>query len=610
MRMLEMFKHHPKKPEADINKAPEDQTVLSKMREVASGKLAKAVNIVLFATMLTPSEAFSASKNNPDRRAGADTKGYVGGYNVTPEQAKNYQSAVTDFNFVDYGKDEKPENAFLRKETADIEAVSLFQKNKDVLVNEAAFVNQFNKLLEKVTPENVQEFIDKDLVATVSSSEEEIKGGTAEEIAAGNFGLTLKREAAIGKIGESVLQKFNSKTLKTEEVKEIQEKKIIKVHPVGGKEEGVTYLKDLINPATKQKFTTEELSALPENERQELLKKCRFVKFETKAKELLSDIKDFAGAAILWDNSQSSDPENLPLKNVVKVLNGLNINVPIDIVPFSNKAGAAVKVTNTQEAAKVIAEIPLNGNENEKAFSSTIEYLTSKISAYAKAGVTRDKMPRNGVYVFSNEAIQDAQEVVKLGQLSYQSNTKINFILFDEFGKNAKKIDYDKMKDFLFTMIGQQITDKKNEYQQELADYTKKSETLIDQVIKNRQEPGIASYLAAMNMTGSDDAVRKQLAEINLQTETSWKMEQTGEPEVIKKLRFANTYLINPKEKLADLAYIGIGEWKDAFDARMEFDVFNKLNENGKKGSMPVLSYNILNPTLDGLYQGQPIHKK
>ena len=234
--MLEMFKHHPKKPEADINKAPEDQTVLSKMREVASGKLAKAVNIVLFATMLTPSEAFSASKNNPDRRAGADTKGYVGGYNVTPEQAKNYQSAVTDFNFVDYGKDEKPENAFLRKETADIEAVSLFQKNKDVLVNEAAFVNQFNKLLEKVTPENVQEFIDKDLVATVSSSEEEIKGGTAEEIAAGNFGLTLKREAAIGKIGESVLQKFNSKTLKTEEVKEIQEKKIIKVHPVGGKE--------------------------------------------------------------------------------------------------------------------------------------------------------------------------------------------------------------------------------------------------------------------------------------------------------------------------------------------------------------------------------------
>ena len=87
-------------------------------------------------------------------------------------------------------------------------------------------------------------------------------------------------------------------------------------------------------------------------------------------------------------------------------------------------------------------------------------------------------------------------------------------------------------------------------------------------------------------------------------------MEQTGEPEVIKKLRFANTYLINPKEKLADLAYIGIGEWKDAFDARMEFDVFNKLNENGKKGSMPVLSYNILNPTLDGLYQGQPIHKK
>jgi len=322
-----------------------------------------------------------------------------------------------------------------------------------------------NSFLGKITPANYNDVINGNWEIEGSSDERPTnayKGGNQE--------LTEKRIDAAKNIFEDAIKTFDfsDSKLSAEQIKALQNKAISEKYPQGseGREAGVTYITDLFNPATGEKYTSAEVEKIKNGDQEEyknLLEKCRFTRLNLDApttavesnlekpgdydKKIMEGLDGYERVVFLIDNSYSmADSRHYIADNILKNLSSIK-NVPekVSVGFFSNNLQSLNDAKNMADACKTIKNSLSTGNSYEKTLGSTITALEKISDQNEKEG--NQSLEKTIVKVATDEAIQDAsvERLEKIQDLAAKNNIDVKFLVGIDESKRVIEVSVDEL---------------------------------------------------------------------------------------------------------------------------------------------------------------------
>lgn len=415
-------------------KAEEKGTALSFLRDkVFKSKFAKAafVTALLF-LKFNPAQAADHKENIKDKIE-HETKKPVG---HEGDGDKTFKAEPKDFSH------EKMLDPKGEKANVIISASSSFESGKAIIKDAKIIKTEFDKFLSSIDSKNIKELLGKEW--TVKGSSDETHPGINEKLTNDRIdALSSILKAAISKHDFS--KKIAAGEITQEEVKQILAKEILEKYPVNGPEKGVTYLTDLKNPATNQKYTAEEIKVIKDTnpaEYKKLLKECRYTNFELTADDKkVFNIDGYDECGVLVDNSGSMQATKTFM--AAELIN-LNLVKDFKVALFSDKISKFIKVSDTKSAAREITNMKTGGGSDyERVCSSAVEYLKMTLYSDTRNKVSAEDMPDRVLYIATDEAIQDVHLLYKVDELAKKTNTDVVFLVFyneasvDESGKKV-----------------------------------------------------------------------------------------------------------------------------------------------------------------------------
>lgn len=294
-----------------------------------------------------------------------------------------------------------------------IKATNYFETDKAEIGEEAAkeIQDNFHKFLDGINNENFKDVMSKEWVIKGSSDERATKkwGGSNEN-------LTKARSEALFTIIKKAINDHKYKReqrLTEEQTWQIVFKKIDISYPQGreGKENGVTYITDKINPETGEKYTDAEVAKIKKEdpeEYQKLLESCRFTNFETES-DFFADAKNFDQVHFLIDESGSMAKSKIFISNHLR---SIEMNKKINLNLYSDQIDPqGIECFNNSEAADKILKLDTEGSFRERQVSSTLG-LINKIAAEQESKGGKEEKETHKIYVATDEAIQNTNSAV------------------------------------------------------------------------------------------------------------------------------------------------------------------------------------------------------
>lgn len=368
------------------------ESLLGKVRDIASTNAFRAafLSLMLFAKAGQASaESFSANELSTETKI----EQAMNSANTEKKSEGNYVAGYAEFLKI------KASNSF-ETDKADIspEAAAEIQAN-------------FNKFLDGVNNENFEDVMSKDWVIKGSSDERATKNWDGS-----NENLTVARTDALYKlIKESIMtHKYRAdQRLSQEQTMKILTKKIDVSYPQGqeGKENGVTYITDKLNPETGENYTDAEIAKIKKDDPekyQELLESCRFTNFETES-SFFADAKNFDQVHFLIDESGSMATSKIFISNHLR---SMEMNKKINLNLYSDQINPNdIECVSNSEAADKILRLSTEGSFRERQVSSTLA-LINKIAAEQEAKGGKEEKETHKIYVATDEAIQNTNSAV------------------------------------------------------------------------------------------------------------------------------------------------------------------------------------------------------
>lgn len=357
-----------------------------------------------------------------------------------------------------YYMEDAAESAPAISELASFDLTNSYVTDKaDIHEQETAAIKaQFNSFLDQINSHNFNSLINRDW--EISGSSDERRTNAWPE---GNYGLTLARIAEAEKILSEELKShdWSDSDLSPAQVKALQSK-VFSAHVVSsetGPEKGVTYITDLTNPDTGEKYTAAEAKKLQKSDPdkyQSLLDQCRFTKVNLLAEsekaepihdrpDLNSSVEnnlkafdDYSQVILLMDDS----PSMKPIKDLIadKLAARAEHEANIIVSSFSNKLDRTASTKNFQEAGEKLKGIPNTGSSSEKAIAcadAALDLIDAK------------QVGEKLVVLNTDESLQDVtmNKLLALQEKAKQKNAKVEFSLNYDHGQKIASIPLDKL---------------------------------------------------------------------------------------------------------------------------------------------------------------------
>jgi hypothetical protein len=297
---------------------------------------------------------------------------------------------------------------------AQLDISNYYQTDSDVISedNKQEIASKFTKFLDNINANNFQEIVDTDFEIKSSSDPRETnrKGG--------NIKLAEDRGEALERVFRTVLASYDfGDRLSADQAEQIQNKEFKIQIPEGG----VTHLVDLINPDTGENYTENEISALSEEERLELLKDCRRVDANFLAKKsaeiqemtpkpfvldnlrmdnlknTLSNWNDYESITLIVDNSPSMNASYAKIAEIIKGQPELK-DTEVKFGTFSDKLDGLKKIQNLDEVEDAIEKMDRKGSHQERAIQAAltaIQEMEVKMGEKAKLIIATDEPLQN-----------------------------------------------------------------------------------------------------------------------------------------------------------------------------------------------------------------------
>lgn len=413
-------------------KAEQKGTVLSFLREKVFGKKIAKLAFVSALLLLKFNPLQAAEKEKAVVKESAtqevvkpDLK--VGG---EPDDTKTFKTSAEDFEHL---------------QEVVISANNHFETNKADLKEVKVFENKLNNFLSSINAGNFASLMAQDWVVEGSSDERP----TGWEN--GNEGLTKARiEAVRMAVIKTISSHDFSGKLSEPQIKALLAKEILASYPQKGQEKGVTYLTDLNNPETGEKYTAEEIKVLKAKnpvKYNKLLDSCRYTNFELKAKsKIFENNKDYNRYYVLIDGSGSMQDNREAMSQELKQL---NIDKPFFYANFSDNIGSIKLGLNSKDLSEKIMKYYDDGlnSGDERAFTSAISMLERIDKANANLFKSKNKIPNSLLYIATDESLQDVDLLDKVKELSERNNVDIKFIVFSPTGDRSVKLTLEEVEE-------------------------------------------------------------------------------------------------------------------------------------------------------------------
>lgn len=540
-------------------KASNEKTTLSYLREkIFKSNFAKAAFVT---TILLLKFNASHASDNPDNVKIKDHKKVEFQKSVTPEgggdQDKNYDS-THDFN---------------QEKKISIQAGSYFETDKADLNDKEDLAHQFDHFFSSISDDNFDRVMSHDWVFASSSDERQTSnwGGSNKNLSDARFESFLK-------LFNEVRANHDFSGLSADHVKQILDKPIENVQPVGGE----THITDLINPETGQKFTKQEVGSLNNDERERLLEKCRYANFEVESS--MFKVGNSDELILLVDNSPSMKASKT---NMASELRYINKDLPVKVGFFSSGLADIKELDSSQEAALEIMKAPSEGSGSERALSSAINYLE-----HISPEDTLNKI----IYVATDEGLQDLSKIVKLTDLAEQTNSQVTFLMFYENGSKFIKMDAQGLLDKFKKNIETNILTHQETLSKNIVHYEQQINDLVEKIANNLRSgsfevSNMFDALEADGIKGSVEDIKKALLEADFQD-----LKNIGKKYLGDKLIQAKQNLIFTKIILED-AKLPLEQQlveSNSFTDRLKINEMNKIttfeDSKGDKVEIPIIN--------------------
>jgi hypothetical protein len=324
-----------------------------------------------------------------------------------------------------------------------ISATSNFETNKADLKDSKVLESKLDAFFSTINTDNFEILMAQDWVVKGSSDERRTNWE------GGNEGLTKARIESVKTAILKVLNKHNfSKQLSEDQIKKLLTKEIYQSYPKSGEEKGVTYITNLDNPETGEKYTAEEVESLKTKnpaKYNKLLDKCRYTNFELKAKNKVFENENYDIYYVLIDNSPSMEDNK---KDMAREMQEMNIQKTFLYANFSDKVGNLEVGSDSKAVANKILKMPkVSASSTELAMSSAITLLSRVDASNANLIKSGKKLSKTVMFIATDETLQDVNRIEELKVLSERNNFDIKFIFFYQDGQRTVKVGLDEIQE-------------------------------------------------------------------------------------------------------------------------------------------------------------------
>jgi len=311
-----------------------------------------------------------------------------------------------------------------------LEATSYFQTDKADISpeNEKKLADYLNKFLNTITPENYQEIINKAWIIRGSNDERETHNWEGK-----NENLTNARIDAMAKVIQQTLKNHNFNELTEEQAEVLRNKEISRSYPKSrvGKENGVTYLTDKINPDTNSQYSEEEIETMKKNEPEkyhELLESCRYTNFEVKT--VLLNFAAYDRINFLIDESSSMKTSKSFISDQLR---NTEFDKPISLFLYSDlfDPKSEINCHNNFEAADKIINLSQEGSFRERQVDAALGLVTRLAAEALEKQKNNDRPEKQKIYIATDEALQglNSTTLEVLYNKAKQANIDIEFMM-------------------------------------------------------------------------------------------------------------------------------------------------------------------------------------
>lgn len=272
--------------------------------------------------------------------------------------------------------------------------------------NRTEIINSFIKFLETINNDNFSKISETDFKILASCDE---RATNKEQWQGQNKYLALARgEAVVQAFYQALVDyDFSQSGLNKEQIEILKNKEFKIEIPREGEEEGVTYISNLINPDSNEKYSAEEIEDIKNNDSdlyQKLLAQCRYVKADFLSEkvdnlekiatipaefkiELKGELKtidnpllnfnDYEQVILAFDNSQSMKASAETLAKFIAQQEPLQ-ETKLSFKTYSKTLDPGeIIVNDLKEITDLVKTMEKTGDSQERAVQSALEILES-----------------------------------------------------------------------------------------------------------------------------------------------------------------------------------------------------------------------------------------
>ncbi|MDA3802420.1 MAG: hypothetical protein PF488_00790 [Patescibacteria group bacterium] len=407
----EVLSYDKKMKEVLSEKEKENETTLSKVRNITKNKAFKAALLSLM--LLSKAGGLSAENfRSEELKEGEKIEMEKNNEDKTLESEDTYVSEYKEFD-----------------EKVKLEATNYFETDKAEISqeNQEKLEKDLSKFLNTIDEDNFDDLIAKKWVVKGSSDQRETMnwGGS-------NKNLTKARIDVVRSTIEEVINSNDfSEKLSEEQIEEIKSKEIKEKYPTHNeeeKEDGVTYLTDLENEKTDEKYTVSEINEIAKynpKKYQELLETCRFTNFEIESNYF--ELEKFDRVFYLVDESGSMQASKYFIS---EKLEDIDVdNKPIEFYSYSDLLNPerVNSCDNSQEASEKIKQRVEEGSFRERQIDATMGLVNKAVESNKESG---NKYEQQKIFVATDEAFQgfSSKEIEILQKKAKDNNIEIEFL--------------------------------------------------------------------------------------------------------------------------------------------------------------------------------------